>query len=594
MLPTATLAAGLLLAAGGVQYAGQPVLCSRLSIGGKTRPLLVAALWLALPAVLLPAQQQAFTLHGSVVDAITKQPIARALVATENGDAVLTDTNGQFEFSDVSAGYTSVVVRRPGYISNVTGGGFAPSQDQRSEFQVNVGPNMQPLVLPITPEAVITGQISLLDSDAPDDIQVTAYRKVAEDGRPKWEMAGMATTNSEGIFRIASLSAGSYLLYAQPSVELYMGPDNPAEPGYAAVYFPGVTDAAAAGVVKLATGEHKQADIALVRQTLYPVTIKLANAPQANYGLQIWDSGGLPVQPRMRFEEGQQTVHTELAAGRYVVNSNIFDSSNNTQLVGRTEFTVTSAAVTYVGVTVLPLRAIPVTIRREFTVQPNAPAGSGLVGPAGAPAIAANRGQEPFANPGINLSLVGADQGFGRGYYGLESASDSNDGSSYQIKNVPPGKYWVVADAGQNYISSISSGGVDLTENMLTVGQGGASAPIEITLRNDGGSIEGTFSAGQPEFSGEVLPFLFVCAIPLFPTASAMQSMRVQASGKFTLDNLAPGPYRVVACASQQQIEYRTPEGRAAWESKGQVVNVEPGGTAHVQLDVTPAEEQPQ
>lgn len=131
-------------------------------------------------------------------------------------------------------------------------------------------------------------------------------------------------------------------------------------------------------------------------------------------------------------------------------------------------------------------------------------------------------------------------------------------------------------------------------QNTLTVGAGGASAPIEITLRNDAGSIDLTFGAGHPGSSGEALSLLFFYVVPLFPTIAGVQEMRVQPSEKFTINNLAPGPYRVVLSASQQQIEYRTPDGLAEWENKGQVVNVEPGGTAHVQLDWTSAEEQAQ
>ena len=557
---------------------GEPVLCSFPSLRGIKNSFLAAGVSLALPGIFLPAQQAGYTVRGTVLDSTTRQPIARALVQVANGDAVLTDSNGGFDFANVPAQQATIMVRRPGYLTNQTDApGPQPSQDQVSIYPVTIGSNTPPLTLSLMPEAVLTGHLSLLDSDAADGIQVTAYRKGVENGRPKWTMAGMAATNSQGVFRIANLPAGSYLLYTQPSLDLFFAiANNSASSGYPAVYFPGVTDASAAGVITLATGEHKQADITLLRQTFYPVTIKVANAPPGDFvNLDIQDSAGRAMQQgAARYDAQQQAAHASLPAGRYLLDARTFDvGTNRSSLFGHAEFTVSTAPVTYVSISVLPLRKIPVIIRREFTAPTTATLG--VIGLSQGP------------SPGLNLNLVAADATFsgGNSAGGLQPLPGSNDGSAFQIESVPPGKYWVEANAFDGYISSISSGGVDLAHEVLTVGAGGASAPIEVTLRNDAGSIDGTIGAGQVP-PGDT-SHAWIYAIPLFATTSDLPTASPDSSGKFRFDNLPPGSYRLVACDSPRQIEFRTPEGLAAWAGRGQVVSVEAGGAAHVQLDVT-------
>ena len=566
---------------------GEPVLCSFPSLRAIKNSFLAAAVSLALSGILLPAQQAGYSVRGTVLDSTTRQPIARALVQLANGDAVLTDSNGGFEFSNLPAQQTIIQVRRPGYLTNQTDApGIQPSQDQVSTFSVTIGSNTPSLNLSLMPEAVLTGQLSLLDSDAADGIQVTAYRKGVENGRPKWTMTGFATTNSQGIFRIASLSAGSYLLYTQPSLDLTSAiVANSASSGYPPVYFPGVTDASSAGVIALATGEHKQADITLLRQTFYPVTIKVANAPPGDFvNLDIQDSGGRAMQlGGTRYDAQQQAAHASLPAGRYVLDARVFDIPNNrSPMFGHVEFTVSTAPVTYVSISVLPLRNIPVIIRREFAAPSNAGGDLEFYRESGR---LISHTAPP--SPGLNLNLVVADATFSGGNYagGLQPVPGSNDESAFQIESVPPGKYWIQANAFEGYISSISSGGVDLAHDVLTVGAGGSSAPIEVTLRNDAGSIDGTIGAG-PALSGDT-SHAWIYAIPLFGTTSELPSAVPDSSGKFTFDRLPPGSYRVVACDSPRQIEFRTPEGLAAWAGRGQVVNVEAGGAAHVQLDVT-------
>jgi len=135
-------------------------------------------------------------------------------------------------------------------------------------------------------------------------------------------------------------------------------------------------------------------------------------------------------------------------------------------------------------------------------------------------------------------------------------------------------------------VSSITSGGVDLAREPLVIGAGGSAAPIEITVRNDGGRITGTVGSGTPPGStvGEISAF--ICAIPLFPTTSQMPMSGVYGgNGQFTMMNVPPGSYRIVASDKPQEIDTDDPQEMARVTARGQTVTVEAGATVNVQMD---------
>jgi hypothetical protein len=140
-------------------------------------------------------------------------------------------------------------------------------------------------------------------------------------------------------------------------------------------------------------------------------------------------------------------------------------------------------------------------------------------------------------------------------------------------------------------VSSITSGGVDLARDPLVIGPGGTSAPIEVTLRNDTGTISAQLSGGGigqqtgAAALGEQQQ-IYVYAIPLFASSEQIKMGGVQGTGQTTIAGLAPGSYRVVAVDAPQEIDYHTPEGLAKYAGQGETVTVDAGGSASAQLDV--------
>jgi hypothetical protein len=503
-----------------------------------------------------------------VVNSVTGQPVARALVDAHES-AVLTDNDGRFELA-LQAGITQISVKRPGY------GG----RGRASNHTVQVGPNMPMLTFSLVPEALISGQVTLSTADVADGIRVMAYRKRVVNGRAQWMMENSARTNSDGAFRMAGLQPGDYILYTQPARD-GDGPSGQgaAVYGYPAAYYPGVADIAAAGLLTLTAGQHAEADFTLTRQEFYSVTVTVPNREAGGMNLQVHDRSGRQMDLPVRWNPQQGTAQVNVPNGSYFMEGR---HRGEAQLYGRVDFTIAGAPLTGLSMALVPLHAIPVTVRKVFTSTSTGGVSISYDGPVGGGSS---------ASAGLNLSLVPAEEFFGPGVGGLRPAEGANDGSSFEMENVSPGRYWVEASPYEGYVSSITSGGVDLAREPLVVGAGSSTAPIEVTLRDDTATITAQLSTGSinvqttATVSGERQQ-IYVYAIPLFASAGPIRMSGIQGSGQVTLGGLAPGSYRVVAFDAPQEIDFHTPEGLAKYSGQGQTTTVDAGGSANVQLDL--------
>ena len=436
---------------------------------------------LVLGSVTLIAQdaQQTYPVHGTVLDSVTRQPIARALVDSHSQGATLTDNDGHFEFN-LTAGSADLLVRRPGY---------EPMTGSLHSHRVQVGPSTPELTFTLTPEALITGQVTLSTADPADGIRVIAYRHHLVNGRMQWAMQSTATTNSEGIFRIARLQAGEYLLYTESA----RGRDGPAIPGaktfgYPPVYYPGTADSASSAVLTLTAGQHAQADFALTRQRYYTVSFTVSDPrAAARTSFEIRDAAGHATGFPVRWDAMQGIVQATVPNGHYYleansgnvraafsVNFSVRLTGDSGQTYGRTDFTVANAPLIGLPLTLFPLRPIPVNIHKDFTASSSSNTAQ-LSDLSGAPIDLSS---------GLSLSLVSGEEFLGQGNVSGQPRPlpGTNDGTSFEFSGASPGRYWVATSAFQGYVSSITSGGVDLAREPLTIGPGGASASIEVTL----------------------------------------------------------------------------------------------------------------
>jgi len=157
--------------------------------------------------------------------------------------------------------------------------------------------------------------------------------------------------------------------------------------------------------------------------------------------------------------------------------------------------------------------------------------------------------------------------------------------------DVRPGRYWVRIECNRGYVAALTAGEVDLLRRPLTVGLG-SNLTIDATLRDDGAELSGTVEVVQPDpasatspvseskpsafasFAGRVA---WIYLVPL-PESTGQFRQAPVSNGKFSLPDIAPGSYRVLAFdRPQPSLEYTNSEAMHAFDTKGDVVRLVSG-----------------
>ena len=116
------------------------------------------------------SQQQTYPVRGTVINSVTREPIARALVtfAGEASSSLLTDNEGRFEFPNIPSGRCILQARRPGF--------FAKGSGRDTSQAISVGPKAEDVTLTLEPAGSITGHVTLSTSDPANNIHVQIGR----------------------------------------------------------------------------------------------------------------------------------------------------------------------------------------------------------------------------------------------------------------------------------------------------------------------------------------------------------------------------------------------------------------------------------
>jgi hypothetical protein len=548
-------------------------------------------------------------LRGTVVNSATHEPISRALVfSPENRFATMTDNRGHFEFTfprgegEMAAGFagTSDVhsletsqlqhagVNRPTMLM-ARKTGFLSRNNGQEGFQIS--PAQQELTIFLVPEARIVGHVILPGSDGSDKIQVELYRRQVREGREHWDPAGTAMSRSEGEFRFAELSAGTYKLLTHELLDRDPLTFNPRGQlfGYPPVYYPAAPDFATASIVRLSPGETFQANVSPAKREYYPVKLGVTNAPAGlPIGIQVWPQGRAGPGYSLGYNNGEGLIEGSLPDGTYTVQVTTYGPN---AVAGMLNITVSGAALSGPSVALLPNSSITVSVKEEFQHTDTVPQGN--LGFGGARAVPEN-GRRPNY---LQVTLLpDAEFGFAPGASLRPPTGPEDD--SLVIENVQPGRYRVRVNTSIGFVSSITAGGTDLQRQPLVVGLGGSTPPIEVTVRDDGAEVEGTIEGTTRT---EVRRAVFnspgqspgnVYFVPMADSGGQFREAWVSPDGKFQLQQLPPGAYRVLAFDRQQpDLEYASDEVMGQYDSKTKVIRVFSGQKEHLRLPLITASE---
>ncbi|MCE9635623.1 MAG: sigma-70 family RNA polymerase sigma factor [Planctomycetes bacterium] len=150
------------------------------------------------------------TIEGRVVAASDGQAIAGALVRVAKEPesslptrteipavAAVSDTKGQFRVDGAPPGTTIVSVEAEGFIT--------------ASSRVSV-PSTAPIVVNLSPGLEVSGRIELADGSPVEGVGVVLSRSNAPAGADNWH--GAPETGADGIFRLRGLAPGTYVLSA--------------------------------------------------------------------------------------------------------------------------------------------------------------------------------------------------------------------------------------------------------------------------------------------------------------------------------------------------------------------------------------------
>jgi hypothetical protein len=522
--------------------------------------------------------------HGTVINAVTHDPIGRALVhSSDDRFATLTDSEGHFEFEwpgGSSGGGISfwLSARRPGFL-------VEPGENT----QVGASPGSE-LTISLMPEGVIKGRVMLSTGDAAAGMPLQLFSKQVRDGIARWVQGTSTRADSNGEYRFAELLPGAYKVLTNelmdndpvvtpPGGQLY---------GFPPVYYPRATDFAGASTIQLAAGQTFQADLSPVRQPYYPVRIPVTNA-ELNNGINVTVSpqGHRGPGYSLGYNREKQRIEGLLPNGNYLVEASTFGQNGAT---GAVNLAVAGSPAEAASMALTRNSSIIVNVKEEFTSTDWNSSGTW-----------SSRGRT-FSTPKIRLyldvSVEATDDDFTQQRGGsLRQPSGPND-ESMVLEDLAPGRYWLRPRAMRGYVASATMGGIDLLRQPFVFGVG-STVPIEITLRDDNAELEGTVAGltsvatmnDSAFYSGRFKPSAWIYCVPSPDSPGQFQQLGVSSDGKFSSQSMPPGTYRVLAFKNQQpNLPYRDPEAMRPYDSKGQVVHLSPGQKATIQLQIVPSE----
>ena len=210
------------------------------------------------------APSEGFKIAGTVVNAITGAPLARAKVSLANTRArapkiaVLTDAGGHFEFNAVPPGKYELQGSRRGYIAS------AYEQHEQYSTAIVTGPEFltDKLVLRLMPMALITGHVLDESGELVRDAQVNLFLEDHGGGMSRVRHVDRSSTDDRGYFDFNALRP------VHPAVDQAGGgTDNrlssAVDVAYPTTYYGGGTESDGAAPIELKGAQTQDIEIRL-------------------------------------------------------------------------------------------------------------------------------------------------------------------------------------------------------------------------------------------------------------------------------------------------------------------------------------------
>jgi hypothetical protein len=470
-------------------------------------------------------------IDGSVVNSQTGEPVPRAhviLQSTSASPSTSTDSSGRWSLSNVACAPASVMVTRPGFL-----------QQARRAANLVSGSPAHGMKIELTPQSVFYGKVLDDQGDPVMGAEVAVFIARIAEGRVSFQRNFGGPTNDLGEYRVPNVTRGKYIVCS--SARNALQGDNLL--GVQTCY-PGPIEGGAASAMEVPAGREIKVDFTLREAPAAHVRGTVTGLPEGrNIGINIVPRGPASSPVNAGGGNGRDgKFDFRVPAGSYMISADYFEAGKH--LLARVPVEV--------GAT--DIDNVTVAVDSGFNI-------TGLV-------RIDSPSRQTTARPqfGINLRPVEPTTGAGQLKW-------DTDHTTFAFNDMSPGAYRLdVFPPSPFYVKSATLAGQDILSNEFSVAQ--AAGPIEIVLRDDGGSIEGDVlnGDGQPVVGGGII---------------ALRNGRatvIQGVGHFKLPNLAPGDYAVYAWDDANQVEYADQDWMRRYGGSGTAVTVSAGQNVQVKL----------
>jgi hypothetical protein len=439
-------------------------------------------------------------------------------------------------------------------------------------LRLSAGLNLKNINIKLVPTGVVAGRVTSDDGERLPNVRVSVVKRTIAGGRRDYVPVGLAVSNDLGEYRVFNLPPGKYFVSAthlgsisgRVGAKAAVNPLDTPPAAYQPLYYPNSPVASSATELQIPPGgEATGIDFQLPMVRATTVSGRLAASESIGGGRPVLvalvaaDSMEPVSMRRLQAStdaEGKFEFHN-IIPGPYLLWA---EESHNERLY-------TARQLVNVGVNgavglVVPLAASvdikgQVRIDSEEKTPPNA--------------------MEVSLAPKDPVSTIGSS-----------NAAVSANGA-FVLKNAAANDYYSeVAGVREGcYLKSASLGREELLDSGFTLSPGVSPGVLDLIVNCEAPKLQGVVmnGAGRPAMGASVI------AMPEGPRQGRPNFWKVAGtdeSGRFSMQSLTPGEYRLFALESVPPTGFQDPEFFAGREDKGTRVTLKEKAHEQVQLTV--------
>lgn len=518
-----------------------------------------------------------------MVNSLTGQAVPSASVAiapiTQGADrdiskSVTTGADGRFSFVALSRGKYSLMATARGSSLQY----FEHHDPFATAIAVGPGLDTDRLVFRLQPDASIEGDITDDNNEPIQNAMVRLFQASTEGGQQKTVPMNQDQTDDLGHYRMGHLAPGTYYLsvsarpwYAQNS-NPHRGPNAKTDAQavqdaaaldvtYPLTFYPGATDSASATPLQLMPGEKATADVTLHAIPSLHLQIHTASAENAVLGRMVF--------PRIsqRIFEG------------YL--DSVFNAPDSWVAPGVME--ISGLAPGHYVVEMPPSTGPGDKGGGKAWYREIDLAGDAEISASDGPSFASVSGSIFFQDTArvprqASIQLTNPETG-------ETFRSDIADRGDFDFRSddVRPGRYIIALENVNGFfLQKLSATGAKVMGRTIEIGSTGSVRISGIASRG-AAQVDGTAMREDEPFAGAM-----IILVPQDPANNAPLFRRDQSDsdGTFTLPDVVPGQYTVIAIANGWDLEWANPAVLQPYLKKGETIQVPAGGKMQVKVQV--------